>query len=251
MTFESIFRTIHGYEPFPWQSEAARLMMDGESFSAVNVPTASGKTAMIDAAIYAAAHGGPRRIAFIIDRRVVVDEAYARAKRIADALSESPLSDFSSRLGPIQVVRLRGGVFGDDDWVLYPEKVTVIVSTVDQIGSRLLHRGYGVGSRMTPLHAGFVGNDALYIIDEAHLSTPFIETVEATRSYGAKVQLITMTATPVAGDSAVISLSEADRSHPVLYKRLRASKVARLVDVSGGEPDFVKLAVSEAEELAK
>ena len=251
MTFESIFRTIHGYDPFPWQSEAARLMMEGESFSAVNVPTASGKTAMIDAAIYAAAHGGPRRVAFIIDRRVVVDEAYARAKRIADALSESLLPDFSSRLGPIQVVRLRGGVYGDDDWILYPEKVTVIVSTVDQVGSRLLHRGYGVSSRKAPMHAGFVGNDALYIIDEAHLSTPFIETVEAARSYGAKVRLIAMTATPVAGDSTVIGLSEADRSHPVLKERLRASKIARLVDVSGGESDFIKHAVTEAEGLSE
>jgi len=252
MTFEEMFSAIHGYAPFPWQSEAARLLVAGEPISAVNVPTASGKTAMIDAALYAVAHGGPRRIAFVIDRRVVVDEAYDRTQRINEALkTEDSLADFATRLGSIQVVRLRGGVHGDDDWVLYPDKVTVIISTVDQVGSRLLHRGYGVSSRMAPVHAGFIGNEALYIVDEAHLSIPFVETVNSARRYGADVRLITMTATPVAEADGTVDLSAEDRAHPILIKRLKARKLARLVNSSDKEAQFVKDAVSEAQTLAE
>jgi len=226
-------------------------LAEGEAFSAVNVPTACGKTALIDAAVFSAAHGGPRRIAFIIDRRVVVDETYTRAQRIARALEKSSMKDLSKRLGSIQVVRLRGGVHGDDDWVLYPDRVTVIVSTVDQVGSRLLHRGYGVSPRMAPIHAGFVGNKIIYITDEAHLSTPFIETVESAYRYGADVRLIAMTATPVAEETAVVNLSAADHSHPVIRQRLQVPKLTRLAIGDAKELDYVKKAVSEAEQLSE
>lgn len=252
MTFESIFKTIHGYDPFPWQSEAARMLSQGQKLSSVNVPTASGKTAMIDASLYAAAHGGPKRIVFIIDRRVVVDEAYDRVIKIQEALKKDPsLSDFSKKLGEIQVVRLRGGVHGHDDWVLYPEKVTVVISTVDQVGSRLLHRGYGVSARMAPVHAGFFGNESVYIVDEAHLSNPFIETVSCACKYGADIRLITMSATPLFDhhETEVVSLSSEDRSNPVLKRRINASKSAMLEETSNKDSDFVKRAVSAAQEL--
>lgn len=251
MTFEDLFEKIHGYPPFPWQCEAARRLSAGEPLSAVSVPTASGKTAMIDAAVHAAAHGGARRIVFIIDRRVVVDEAYDRALKIQDALvSDNSLSDFARRLGPMQVVRLRGGVHGDDDWVLYPEHLTVILSTVDQVGSRLLHRGYGVSPRMQPMHAGFIGNDALYIIDEAHLSNPFVETAISAKQQGADIRLVTMTATPVRDSGAALELSREDRNNPVLKKRFLASKPAHLETVAGSKAGFVKRAVELAREIA-
>ena len=250
MTFESMFFAIHGYPPFPWQSEAASIVASGESSFTVCVPTAAGKTALIDAALYAAANGGPRRIAFIIDRRVVVDEAYSRAQRIVDALADPVLSELAEKIGPIQIIRLRGGVFGDDDWVLYPEKTTIIISTVDQVGSRLLHRGYGVSPRMAPLHAGFVGNDSIFIIDEAHLSAPFLETVESCRRYGADIRLVKMTATPVQREGVIVDLSDKDRSNPVLLRRFKASKVVKLISEPAGEKDFVKNAVNEAERIA-
>lgn len=251
MNFETMFHNIYGYDPFPWQSEAANILMKGTSDLAVNVPTASGKTGLIDAAVYSATYGGPRRIVFIIDRRVVVDEAYRRAKRIEAALIKPDLEELAARLGPIQVVRLRGGVYGDDDWVLYPERVTIILSTVDQVGSRLLHRGYGVSPRMAPMHAGFVGNDCTYIIDEAHLSVPFVETVDTTRQYGANINLVTMTATPVSDSETIITLSEKDRNNPLLQKRLKAKKKVQLSMVKKAEGTFVKEAVTSAIELGR
>jgi CRISPR-associated endonuclease/helicase Cas3 len=47
------------------------------------------------------------------------------------------------------------------------------------IGSRLLFSGYGVGFRGKPLHAGFLGQDALLVHDEAHLEPAFQELLVA------------------------------------------------------------------------
>jgi CRISPR-associated endonuclease/helicase Cas3 len=251
MTFEAMFRSIHGYDPFPWQSEAARKLIATEDLLSINVPTASGKTALIDAAVYAAAYGGPRKIAFIIDRRVVVDEAYLRARRIAAELAnQDECKALAQRLGPVHVVRLRGGVHGDDDWVIYPDRTTIIISTVDQIGSRLMHRGYGVSPRMAPMHAGFVGNNVTFIIDEAHLSVPFIETVQSCRRYGADIRMVSMTATPIAASGEAVKLSKEDGSHPILCQRLQASKKAQLIQTPASDSDFVKTAAAGASGLA-
>ncbi|MGH7822955.1 MAG: hypothetical protein ACREQ9_24625, partial [Candidatus Binatia bacterium] len=68
----------------------------------------------------------PRRIWFVVDRRIVVDEAFARAETIARKLasaSEGPLREVANRLRriagtdrPLAVARLRGGIFRDDGW---------------------------------------------------------------------------------------------------------------------------------------
>ena len=134
--------------------------------SAVDLPTATGKTACIDAAIYALAcqadkpiaeRTAPRRIWFVVDRRIVVDEAYERAKIIARNLAEAeegPLKNIADQLRrisgtkwPLATARLRGGILYDDSWARLPSQPAVITSTVDQVGSRLLFRGYGKSHR--------------------------------------------------------------------------------------------------------
>ncbi|MEI2762011.1 DEAD/DEAH box helicase family protein [Methanothrix soehngenii] len=194
-SFQEFFAALHGHEPFPWQSELAKqVCASGEWPAAIDLPTGAGKTACIDVALYhwllaareGRAHEASRRIAFVVDRRIIVDEAYDRAKTIADRIAEAaegPLLEARQILrkatgdaeGRIDVHKLRGGIARERNLVRDPARVSVVLSTVDQMGSRLLFRGYGTSSYAAPLHAGMFGFDTLLLLDEAHIAEPFCQ----------------------------------------------------------------------------
>ena len=125
----------------------------------------------------------------MVDRRIVVDEAYDRADWIAKKLkaaTEGPLATVAKRLKeiggtdrPLPTARLRGGVFRDDGWARLPSQPAVITSTVDQLGSRLLFRGYGSSHLTAPIFAGLAAHDSLILLDEAHCSVPFLQTLKS------------------------------------------------------------------------
>lgn len=241
-TFAEFFIAVHGYAPFPWQVRAAERLARRE-VAAVTVPTGLGKSALIDAAIWAAAHGSWRRIAYVVDRRIVVDAVHDRAQRIMQCLNSSTdarLRAMADILGELQVVRLRGGVHGDDDWVLYPDRLSVVLTTVDQIGSRLLFRGYGVSPRRWPMHAAFFASDTLVIVDEAHLSVPFVQTLGALRNYGAGIDLLPMSATLARSGQTPLQLENDDLTLQVVRQRLQASKRAQLLQSDGPDSAFIK-----------
>ena len=77
---------------------------------------------------------------------------------------------------------LRGATFTDHSWARTPTQPLVITTTLDQLGSRLLFRGYGVSPNARPIHAALLANDALLILDEAHTARAFSQTLEAIRS---------------------------------------------------------------------
>ncbi|WP_157272049.1 type I-G CRISPR-associated helicase/endonuclease Cas3g [Azohydromonas aeria] len=253
LTFQEFFAAVHGQQPFPWQVRAAARLAQREAFE-VTVPTGLGKSALVDAAVWAAAQGGWRRIVFVVDRRIVVDAVHQRAERIQAALERADhpaLSELARRIGDMQVVRLRGGVFGDDDWVLYPERLSVVLSTVDQLGSRLLLRGYGVSPRRWPLHAAFLSSDTLVVVDEAHLSVPLLQTLEALKAHGVDIAVVPMSATlPGRGHESAIGLEADDLAVGPVKQRLTARKPVRLRAVGGSKDDFVKAVCEEADALA-
>jgi CRISPR-associated endonuclease/helicase Cas3 len=117
----------------------------------------------------------------------------------------------------------------------WPDQPSVVVSTVDQFGSRLLFRGYGVSPGMWPVHAGLTGNDCLVILDEVHLSTAFaelladLEQLTTVRAVPRRVQVVQMSATPVGEARTRFSLTaeEIGRS-PELARRMNAPKLATL-----------------------
>lgn len=190
--FNEYFRAVHGADPYPWQTRLANGVLESERWpSVIGMPTGSGKSAVLDIALYALAmkpSAFPRRVAFVVDRRIVVDQACERAERIAAALSEAKdgdapaLLDVRDRLmalsgkdgTPLETASLRGGKpMVDDEWTRYPDQPAAIVSTVDMFGSRLLFRGYGASAAMRPIHAALTGNDCLVILDEVQISRAF------------------------------------------------------------------------------
>jgi len=264
--FKSFFKCIHGFDPFPWQLRLLREVVDNGWPEVVNLPTSSGKTAIIDVAVFLLAleadgnqgiKRSRRRIFFVIDRRVVVDEAYERAEKIkrklesasdgillevAEALKKINYGDLET---PLEVIRLRGGLPREPPFVKNPLQPAVIVSTVDQVGSRLLFRGYGVSKSMHPIHASLVGVDSLIILDEAHISRPFAETLRNIEMFQKEkdkkwfsvkiaepITVVKMSATPyVLSDSKSFGLQEEDLQNELLKRRLSCSKITKLVEV--------------------
>lgn len=274
--FDLFLESVHGHQPFPWQRELARFVSEhGHWPTLLDLPTGSGKTTAIDIAVFTlalAASAGPalppRRIVLVVDRRTVVDQAFEHADHLARRLDETndktggPLEDARRRvrdslrsLGsdrPLRVSLQRGGIPRDDLWATRPDQPTVLVSTVDQVGSRLLFRGYGLNPRMQPIHAGLLGMDCLFLLDEVHLSRPFAETLAqitgTLHNRGGPVldparwQVVEMSATPGRRTSEAFSLGHDDRDPDRaerLVRRLTARKHARLLDVKAGPVEKV------------
>lgn len=265
--FDAFFRTIHGVSPFPWQRRLLHYVVEnGRWPDLLDLPTGSGKTAALDIALFHLAleiargeeRRAPVRIAFVVDRRLVVDDAFRRADSIAHALRnpghrsvELVAAELSKLAGegapPLMARRLRGGIPYEGDWARTPAQPTILCSTVDQVGSRLLFRGYGVSDSMKPVHAGLLGADCLILLDEAHLAQPFRQTLSWIDTYrgqrwrelqeASPWGVTTLTATP--GDSAgeAFTLAAEDLAHPTLEERLVAKKPANLVLVSRGRKE--------------
>ncbi|HKJ96092.1 MAG TPA: type I-U CRISPR-associated helicase/endonuclease Cas3, partial [Gammaproteobacteria bacterium] len=272
--FPDFFQSIHNRPPFPWQRRLAeQVANEGEWPEVLDLPTGSGKTSAIDVAVFHLAleanrgeqRRAPVRLAFVVDRRLVVDDAFARAERIERALVEAPpgsvVAHVAERLQylagdgpPLLARRLRGGIPRESDWARTPAQPTVLCTTVDQIGSRLLFRGYGISDRMKPVHAGLIGSDCLILLDEAHLAEPFRQTLSWVAQYrgerwrdpkhghASPWGMATLTATPGEWSKSTFSLDPVqDREHPVLSARLNARKPARLVEAA----DPIKTLVAE------
>ena len=253
--FAHFLAGVHGHSPFPWQQQLLDdLAASNEWPDVLNLPTSAGKTAALDAAVFHLALRADEpqcaaiRICLVVDRRLVVDDAHARAEKLAAALSHpervpdpehrrvitavaerlAPLAENSNR--PLVVQRLRGGAPLETEWARTPTQPVILCSTVDQVGSRLLFRGYGVSARMRPIHAGLLGCNTLVLLDEAHLSQPFLQTLTAVRAIGqARTKLALLSATPGRPVGRQLRLSEGDRNHAVLGRRLSATKPAELV----------------------
>jgi CRISPR-associated endonuclease/helicase Cas3 len=191
--FASIFQALTGNLPYPWQ-EALFLSLLADFFPGnINLPTGSGKTSIMAVWLAALAQQAsdsrrdtsiPRRLVWVVDRRVVVDQATDEAEQIRTRLRDESNStiqwlrtalsflsnDHHSALG---ISTLRGEREDNQEWSREPSRPAIIVGSVDMIGSRLLFSGYGDGLYSSSQHAGLLGHDALIVNDEAHLTPAF------------------------------------------------------------------------------
>lgn len=198
-TFPVFYRAVHDRDPFPWQARLAVLLASEGWPADIGVPTGLGKTAAIDIAVWALAHDGtrlptqrlaPRRIWYVVNRRLLVDVALDHAERLAALLADpsdlepdraavlATVADHLRHLlpagtggDPLHVSRQRGGAEAGDR-PPHPAQPAVICATVPMFASRVLFSGYGSSRAMRPIDAGLAGIDSLVLLDEAHLARP-------------------------------------------------------------------------------
>ncbi|WP_034410472.1 MULTISPECIES: type I-G CRISPR-associated helicase/endonuclease Cas3g [Derxia] len=232
--------------PYDWQRRAFARMVAGEPPRQIKVPTAAGKTMLVAifvAALATRARAGlpatQRRLAFAVNRRVLVDEATRLCVRIRELLDAGELPALRDALAslsvtgkPLAISTLRGQFADNGEWSLDPSTPAIVLATPDMLGSRLLFRGYGLGRSRAATHAGLLGIDTLVVHDEAHLAPAFshlLRQIEARAAADAAaigrplIHVIEMTATlrpGVGGEPLVCDIA----SDAALVARMSARK---------------------------
>lgn len=248
-SFTQIFRALTGTLPFPWQEALFKQFAEGRIPAAASIPTGLGKTAVVAIWLIALAlHPDkvPRRLVYVVNRRTVVDQTTGEVEKWRKKLREAGLDDALRALiavplrddqSPLAISTLRGQFADNRDWSADPARPAIVVGTVDMIGSRLLFSGYGCGFKVRPLQAAFLGQDALLVHDEAHLEPAFQELLSTivqrqTRDLDARpLRLLQLSAT-TRGNTPAFGLTEADKLHSGVARRLHAAKSLRLHPVA-------------------
>lgn len=262
--FDEHFKLLTGNDRFPWQRALFEEFTRRRFPGSCNIPTGLGKTSAIAIWLLALAEqarsgrivGFPRRLIYVVNRRTVVDQATREAEQLREALATKPglravadaLRDLGTRTSdaPLAISTLRGQFADNAEWRNDPARPSVVVGTVDMIGSRLLFAGYGCGFKSKPLHAGFLGQDALLVHDEAHLEPAFQKLLEAIVGEQQRchefrgLHIMELTATS-RGSGEQFRLTDADRQHAVVQRRIEAKKgiAFRPIDDEKKTPDEV------------
>lgn len=243
MTFNDDFKLLTGNPPFPWQRALYERIVASDFPKACDLPTGLGKTSVIALWLLALARNPqlPRRLVYVVNRRTVVDQSSAEAERLRSQLLQPEARHIHDALDamaavpakhPLVISTLRGEFADNGAWRRDPSRPAIIVGTVDMIGSRLLFSGYGCGFRSKPLHAGFLGQDALLVHDEAHLEPAFQSLLtaiacEQRRSNEPRpLKVLALSATSRTDPD--FTLSEDDLCNEVVKQRLHARKGLQL-----------------------
>lgn len=232
----------------------------------------------------------PRRLVYIVNRRTVVDQATDDAERLLgciymsgqlDGLSwatdqaiaalgwehrpalrdehvctvaalREALASLSGEgeAAPLAVSTLRGELADNGEWKKNPARPAIIIGTIDMIGSKLLFSGFGDGRYGRAHHAGLIGQDALIVHDEAHLSPAFDELLRSVAAEQARcgeprpIRVMSLSAT-TRGDGigsnrgrdggSVFGIEDEDRLDPVVSQRLNARKTLTIVHAEEGK----------------
>jgi CRISPR-associated endonuclease/helicase Cas3 len=199
--FDALYRALTGHDgACRWQHRLFTDIEAGRFPTDIELATGLGKTSIIalwvlalGSALARKSNAVPRRLAYVVDRRVVVDQASEFADQVRERLEQAgkdeghPLHEIATTLknagctsSVVEVSTLRGQRALDTRWRDDPTRPAIIVGTVDMVGSRLLFSAYGrVGPWGRALEAGLVGQDCLLVLDEAHLCSPFATTLTA------------------------------------------------------------------------
>ncbi|MBU6388194.1 MAG: DEAD/DEAH box helicase, partial [Planctomycetes bacterium] len=148
----------------------------------IRVPTGLGKTEGVIATwgyhrAMRADAAWPRRLIWCLPMRVLVEQTYDLAKRLAERINEHVSSSMH--------VDVHQAIGGEEigDWFLYPERNSVIVGTQDMLLSRALNRGYGSSRARWPIEFGLLNADSLWVMDEVQLMDVGLATSAQIQAY--------------------------------------------------------------------
>lgn len=256
--------------PFPWQDGLLAMFHAGiGNRVSLDIPTGLGKTSVMAAWLVARTHEAPlpRRLVYVVDRRAVVDQATREAERLRRWVEDN--SELKLKLGldmdrSLPISTLRGQFADNRHWLSDPAAPAIVVGTVDMVGSRLLFEGYGVSRKMRPYHAGFLGADTLFVLDEAHLVPPFERLLQRVAGEQTELRgvpkaegvvprfvLLSLSATGRHDDGDVLTISDEDLQHQVASRRLRATKRLRLIEPGNEQGGLATRLANEAWTLSK
>jgi CRISPR-associated endonuclease/helicase Cas3 len=164
--FDEFFAMATGVAPFPYQQHLAEAEAWPDTLEA---PTGSGKTeALVLAWLWRRREAPekvrastPRRLAYCLPMRVLVEQTRDRVQRWLQALGLAE---------SVGVHVLMGGEEPDaGEWDLHPERDVILIGTQDMLLSRALNRGYAMGRSRWPLPFGLLNNDCQWVFDEVQL----------------------------------------------------------------------------------
>jgi CRISPR-associated endonuclease/helicase Cas3 len=150
----------------------------------------------------------------------------------------------TGQTAPLAISTLRGELADNGEWKKNPARPAIIIGTIDMIGSKLLFSGYGDGRYGRAHHAGLIGQDALVVHDEAHLSPAFDALLRSVAAEQARcgesrpIRVMSLSATTRGGGSegnggtyagSPFGVEEEDRHDPVVSRRLGARKALTIV----------------------
>lgn len=240
MRFEEFFGVAMGSRgsngqamPYPFQTAFAEA---AELPHLLNVPTGVGKTATAVLGWlyrrFAFPDRTPRRLVYCLPMRTLVEQTERETRRWLERLAPEK---------PVGVHLLMGGS-ESSGWDEHPEHDAILIGTQDMLLSRALNRGYGMSRYRWPIHFGLLNNDCLWVMDETQLMGAGLTTtaqLQGLRSklatYGVTHSLwmsATLDTSPIrtvdhpepTGGFSRVALTDADRKHEPVRKRLGAKK---------------------------
>jgi CRISPR-associated endonuclease/helicase Cas3 len=266
--FEKLFHCLTQIErPFEWQWDLFQRFLCNDLPPRLSLPTGLGKTSVMHIWLLALAWEAvnrpkqralPTRLVWVVDRRVVVDQATTEAENLARRLEDASPDDQIRRAlknislsgdtdGVLAVSTLRGQRADNRAWSLDPSRPAIIVGTVDMVGSRLLFSGYGDSRRRRGLNAGLLGQDALIVNDEAHLTPAFARLLEGLRDLSSgqrTLRTMLLSATPRdAQGPAFPGNLDTDLTNALFAQRYRAVKRLHLHQHDEPKKEIEKLAL--------
>lgn len=255
--FEDYYQKVTGNKPRKWQSQLVKLILNNKWHDVLYAKTGYGKMSIVEIWYYcllwqmlAGERNVPIRLHYIINRRTIVDDVWEKSKKLqkviqgifSDELKHLKLIDHKG----LEIIRLRGGL-GKKELVNThsPSFPAIYISTLDQYGSRLMFRGYGMSTKMRSFHAGLCLYDSLIVVDESHTAQTMtnlvndIKNIQKNKLPGViEPRVLEMTATP-SSDKDVFNLDFSDLAHLDKQKPIKihksTSKLAEIVSLAKAE----------------